>query len=82
MQIFFWALMGATIGWIAAILSGKSSFKDSLPSIAVGIVGALLGGLYVQAIKFDPSSTKLSSSLMAIVGAILVITSYKAIKDK
>lgn len=82
MAVIFWIILGATIGWIASILSGAKSFRSSLPSIYVGILGAVLGGLYVRAFDLGTASFGLTSVLMAIVGSIIVITSYKAVKDE
>ena len=81
MAVILWIILGATIGWIASILSGAKSLRKSLPSIYVGILGALLGGLYVRAFSFESMGAQLTSVVMAIIGAIIVITSYKAVKD-
>ena len=81
MNIILWIILGATAGWIASILSGAKSFKDSWPSIYIGAIGALLGGYYVHALRINSSASSFISLVVAVIGSIVVVTSYKAVKD-
>lgn len=82
MNIFLWALIGLTAGWIASIISGAESFRDSFPSIVVGTIGALLGGFYVRAMDMGSSNFHPASVVLALIGALILVTGYKAVKDK
>lgn len=82
MNIFLWALIGLTAGWIASIVSGAKSFRDSFPSIVAGTVGALFGGFYVRAMGVGSSGFHPASVVLALIGALILVTGFKAVKDK
>jgi len=44
MNILAWIILGGLAGWIASMFMGTNASQGLLLNIAVGIVGALLGG--------------------------------------
>ncbi len=71
MELLWFALIGLAAGWLASQLTrgGGGSFVGYL---ALGVVGALLGGWLFRLAGFAPTHL-LGSLITATVGAIVVI---------
>ncbi len=73
-----WVIFGGLAGWVASILTGRNNRMGCLANIAIGVVGALLGGLVVQIATGTPFNINfdMTSFIVAVVGAValLVIT--------
>jgi uncharacterized membrane protein YeaQ/YmgE (transglycosylase-associated protein family) len=70
-----WIIFGGLAGWIASILTGRNSRMGCLANIAIGIIGALLGGLVMRFITgepFDPSWS-FTSFAVAVVGSVVLL---------
>jgi uncharacterized membrane protein YeaQ/YmgE (transglycosylase-associated protein family) len=77
MSIIGWIILGLIAGWIASKIvggQGQGIFLD----IALGIVGALVGGFLYSAILGGPGVTGLNigSIIVSIIGAIIVLWVY------
>jgi uncharacterized membrane protein YeaQ/YmgE (transglycosylase-associated protein family) len=77
MSIIGWIILGLIAGWIASKIvggQGQGIFLD----IALGIVGALVGGFLYSALLGGPGVTGLNigSIIVAIIGAIIVLWVY------
>jgi uncharacterized membrane protein YeaQ/YmgE (transglycosylase-associated protein family) len=48
MGIIGWIVLGGLAGWIASMIMGTDKSMGVLANIAVGIVGALIGGFLVS----------------------------------
>lgn len=74
MGLFSWIIFGALAGWVASIIAGTNERQGCLMNIIVGVLGAFLGGLIMQAvgrgITFDWNP---ESFLVAVLGAILLL---------
>ncbi len=44
MNIILWIIFGALVGWVASLIMNTDKQQGALLNIAVGIVGALVGG--------------------------------------
>lgn len=79
MSIIIWLLLGWLAGWIANMLmsSGRGGL---LADMLLGIVGALVGG-FLGSVLFgwDVTGFNLSSIILAVVGAIVVVAIYRAV---
>jgi uncharacterized membrane protein YeaQ/YmgE (transglycosylase-associated protein family) len=64
-------LIGGVIGWIAGLITSGRGF-GILGDIAIGIIGAMLGGWMAEVIGLSISSS-LGMFLMAIVGAVVLV---------
>lgn len=82
MTILLWIILGITVGLITSVLSGDSSLKSSLPTIYVGILGALVGGLFVRFVIANTRNVDVFSAVIAILGSILVLLSYKLVENR
>ena len=80
MGIISWLLVGLVAGWIANMIM-SSGAGGLLADILVGIVGAIVGG-FLAGIIFGGdyvSGFNISTLLVAIVGALVVIGAYRAL---
>jgi len=79
MGIIAWIILGLIAGWIAGKIvsgSGEGFFVD----IALGIVGALVGGFVFDALGgHGVTGFNLYSLIVAVVGAVIVLLIYHAV---
>lgn len=81
MGILAWIILGALAGWIASMIMKTNGEQGALANIAVGIIGALLGGLVFS--LFGGSSVtgfNLYSIFVAVVGATILLAVLKAFR--
>jgi uncharacterized membrane protein YeaQ/YmgE (transglycosylase-associated protein family) len=83
MGIISWIVLGLIAGWIASKIvggSGQGIFLD----IALGIVGALVGGFIYSAATGGPGITgfNIGSIIVAILGSIAVLWVYHAVTGR
>lgn len=80
MEVLGWILFGAFIGWLATLLMGKES-GGCLVNIALGLVGALAGGLLFSTLGpvfHYENHGFIVSTLVAVIGAIIVLAIWNA----
>ncbi len=79
MSIIAWLLVGLVAGWVAnLIMGGRGSI---LTDILLGVVGAIVGG-FVASLLFGGdfvSGFNISTILVSVVGAIIVVAIYRAV---
>ncbi len=83
MSIIAWIILGLIAGWIASKMvvgTGQGFFLD----IALGIVGAIVGGfLYSQIIGGEGvTGVNIGSIIVSIIGAIIVLWIYHAVAGR
>lgn len=79
MGIFLWIVMGIVAGWTASLITGSRT--GILGDMIVGIVGALLGGFIFSLFgRSGVTGFNLYSFLVAIVGAVILLWLFKAIR--
>jgi len=71
-------LVGALVGWLASLLMKTDKQMGTIANIIVGIVGAWLGGVLAGMLGFAAVTT-LSSIIVAIAGACVLIALLKAL---
>lgn len=80
MEIILWIIFGALIGWVASIIMGTNEEQGGLANIAVGILGAVVGGYVAQALGASGvTGFNLMSFLVALAGAVILIGLYKVV---
>jgi uncharacterized membrane protein YeaQ/YmgE (transglycosylase-associated protein family) len=79
MGILLWLLFGLIAGVIAKVLMPGDDPGGFFATILIGIVGAFLGG-WLGSLLLDVgiSGFNVSSFLVAVVGAILLLVIYRA----
>ena len=82
MSFIAWIVLGLVAGFIASKIvnkSGEGFFLD----IALGVIGAVVGGYLFQTFGMaGVSGVNLYSILVAVVGAIVVLVIYHAIRRR
>ena len=84
MHILGWIVFGAFIGWLASNLMGKRG-GGCMVNIALGLVGALAGGLMFQQLRpgFNYEQQGfIVSSLVTVIGAVILLAVWNAIKGR
>lgn len=81
MGILAWIIFGLIAGIIAkAIMPGKDS-GGFIITIILGILGAVIGGLIGSVLGFGGvSGFDIRSFIIAIIGAIILLWIYRAVK--
>lgn len=81
MGIIVFIIFGAIVGWIASMIAGTNQEQGALGNIIVGILGAFLGGIIMNAFgKNGVTGFNISSFIVALVGAVILLMIYKAIR--
>jgi uncharacterized membrane protein YeaQ/YmgE (transglycosylase-associated protein family) len=79
--IVSWIVMGALAGWIASMITRTNERVSGVMNIAVGIIGAFIGGLILQLLGAStPSGFNLASLLTAVLGAVILLSLVKAFR--
>ncbi len=82
MGIIAFLVLGLLAGWVAKLLMPGPDPGGILVTMAIGVVGALMGG-FLAAALFDADPLDeffdLSTWLTAIVGAVLLLAVYRMI---
>ncbi len=79
MSIIAWIVLGLLAGWIASMIMGGGGY-GIIGDIVVGIVGALIGGFVTGPLfGIDVTGLNITSLIVAIVGAVILIAIYRAL---
>ena len=78
MNILLWVIFGGIAGWIASILVGTEEGLGLIGNIAVGVLGAFLGGWIADKIGMggEPGAEKPTTLLgfvWAVIGAVILL---------
>jgi uncharacterized membrane protein YeaQ/YmgE (transglycosylase-associated protein family) len=74
MGIIGWIVLGALAGWLASIVTKRNDQMGCLTNIAVGIVGAFIGGFIVSLLGGSGiTGFNLYSLLVAFLGAVILL---------
>jgi len=83
MNIIGWIIIGALAGWIGSMFTGNEKHMGAFANVAVGIIGAFIGGFIMTLVGGTGiTGFNLWSLLVAIVGAIILLMVINAIKRK
>ncbi len=81
LTIITWIILGALAGWIASMLTGMNSQVNGWMNVAVGVIGAFIGGLALQLLGVSTSGGfSLGSLLTAILGAVILLSLVRAFR--
>lgn len=82
MSILGWVIFGAITGWLASLIVNKRG-EGCIVNIALGLVGSLVGGFVFRALTgFDVFKFNLTSMLVAIIGAVIVLFLWHALTGR
>lgn len=83
MMILAWLIVGGVAGWLASMVMKTNAQQGTLADIAVGIVGAFVGGALLPLVGFEGASFtgfNIPSLLTSFVGALVLIGVLKAVR--
>ena len=81
MGIILWIVFGALVGWIASLIMKTDSQQGLILNIAVGIVGAFIGGWAMSVFgESGVSGFNLYSFMVALLGAVILIALAKVLR--
>ena len=74
-SIITWAVFGLVVGAVARLLYPGRQPMSLLATMALGIVGSLLGGFIGWAFGFDPGEGPFQGAgwIMSIIGALVAV---------
>jgi uncharacterized membrane protein YeaQ/YmgE (transglycosylase-associated protein family) len=83
MSIIGWIVLGLIAGFIASKIVGGEG-QGFFLNIALGIVGAIVGGFLYSAALGGPGVTgvNIGSIIVSIIGAIIVLFVYNAVAGR
>jgi uncharacterized membrane protein YeaQ/YmgE (transglycosylase-associated protein family) len=77
MHILIWLLVGGLIGWIASLMMHTDHEQGVLLNVAVGVVGALLGGWLISPMLGLPTINQQDYSplslFVSLAGAVILL---------
>ncbi len=78
MGIISWIVIGLIAGWLAhRILGGRGGILNNL---AVGLVGAIVGGVLFTKLSVAVAPDFFGSLITAVVGALIFLLVWRAIR--
>jgi uncharacterized membrane protein YeaQ/YmgE (transglycosylase-associated protein family) len=81
MSIIIWIVLGLVAGWLASALMRRDG--SLLSDILLGILGAIVGGFLSSAVfGWDVTGFNVSSVIISVVGAMIVIAIYRALTGR
>ena len=81
MGIILWIVFGALVGWIASIIMKTDSQQGLILNIAVGVVGAFIGGWAMSMFgESGVSGFNLYSFMVALLGSVMLIALAKVLR--
>ncbi len=82
MGIIAWIILGAIAGWITNLIMGGG--EGVILTIVLGIVGAVVGGWLAGSVLgiADVTGLNITSIIVAVVGAIIVVAIYRAVAGR
>lgn len=80
MSLIAWLVVGLVAGWIGSMIVNRRG-EGLIMDIVLGVIGAFVGGFLFQAFGHSGvSGINIYSIFVAVVGAIVVLVIYHAIR--
>ena len=81
MGLILWIIFGGLVGWIASMLMHTDAEQGVLLNVAVGVVGAVIGGWIMSAAGGTGiTGFNLYSFAVALIGAIVLLALVKLLR--
>jgi uncharacterized membrane protein YeaQ/YmgE (transglycosylase-associated protein family) len=79
MGIIAWIVVGLIAGWLANVMLGGRG-GGLLYNLAIGLIGAVVGGLIFGALSVVPEPGFLGNLVSATIGAVVFLLIWRAIR--
>ncbi|PZO90271.1 MAG: GlsB/YeaQ/YmgE family stress response membrane protein [Sphingomonas sanxanigenens] len=80
MGLIIWLIVGGVIGWLASLIMRTDAQQGIILNIVVGIVGAFVGGLIFSGGTINNAPLTLTSFLVSLVGAVILLAIVNLIR--
>jgi uncharacterized membrane protein YeaQ/YmgE (transglycosylase-associated protein family) len=80
MDLLWWIVIGFIAGSISGWFVGTRSVQGCLPTIVVGVLGAIVGGWVMRQAGNGPTESLIGSIAVAILGSIIVRIVLRAVE--
>jgi uncharacterized membrane protein YeaQ/YmgE (transglycosylase-associated protein family) len=82
MGVISWIILGLIAGWLAGFFVNKPG-SGMFMNIALGVVGAVVGGIIMSAVGVGGvTGINIWSIIVSVIGAIVVIWVYNAVVQR
>lgn len=84
MGLLSWIILGGLAGWIASMIMKTNERMGLLANIAVGVVGALIGGFVFGLLGAENpvNGLNLFSLLVAVIGSVILLGIVQAFTNR
>ena len=82
MDIIGWLIVGLFAGGISGWFVGTRSVQGCLPTVVVGIIGAVIGGWIVREMGFGQVQGFIAALVVAVLGSIVVRLVLRALETR
>ena len=76
MSVIYWIIVGGVAGWLASMVMGKNEQMGVVANVAVGIVGALLGGWVFGSYVWGDGTGFWRDLIISVIGAVILLFLY------
>ncbi len=84
MNVLLWLVVGGVIGWLASILMKTDSQQGIVLNVIVGIVGAMLGGVFISPLvgvsTINQNNFSLAAMFVSFIGAAILLAVVKLVR--
>lgn len=81
MGIILWIIFGGIVGWVASLIMKTDEQQGIVLNVITGVVGAIIGGWIMSFFGHSGvGSFNLYSFLVALLGAVVLISIVKALR--
>ncbi|MEX1158238.1 MAG: GlsB/YeaQ/YmgE family stress response membrane protein [Thermomicrobiales bacterium] len=70
--LFSWLAVGLLAGWIAGVVTRGSGF-GCVTNVVIGVIGAFIGGIFLEVLNVDGTAGFLESLAIATLGAVVLL---------
>lgn len=79
MGIVIWIVVGAIVGWISGLMTGRADSVGCLSSVILGIVGTVIGGLITAIFVGGITTFVMQPLVIGLIVAILLLGAGNAL---
>ena len=83
MGILIWLIVGGLVGWVASIIMRTNAQQGILLNVVVGILGAILAGLFISplvgvgSINQGITAASFLVSLLGAIGLLAIVNMFR-----